>query len=135
MHWLTNISCPTSLSFYTPLRLLKFFIKNETIATPFSNLRLISFASTIVRQSEISTDKAIPESKLMFTWAKYNAPIPFLPPPLLPLPNPNYAPTTLPPPPLVPLPTPYHAPTSPPPLPLLPLPTPNHACIPLPPRR
>ena len=52
MHWLTNISCPTSLSFYTPLRLLKFFLKNETIAMPFSNLRLISFASTIVSQSE-----------------------------------------------------------------------------------
>ena len=30
-----------------------------------------SFASSIVRQSEIFTDKAIPESKLSYTWVKY----------------------------------------------------------------
>ena len=55
MHWLININAQFPIHFIPPPRLLKFFLKYETIATPFSNLRLISFASTIVRQSEIST--------------------------------------------------------------------------------
>ena len=45
-----------------------FYHINDTIVTPFSNLRPNSFASTIVSQSEISTNKANPESKLVFTW-------------------------------------------------------------------
>ena len=64
-----HFSCPIFPFTFSPISdCWNFYHIKETIVTPFSNLRPNSFASTIVSQSEISTDKANPESKLVFTW-------------------------------------------------------------------